>query len=227
MRPFGLALCVSRQVRLRPLHRSGSTRANCCGGSARERAVQANTVLTLDERHETRSNPRGWFAFRLQYPPDCVATVKAGEESREAVISGCGPVGAAGPKGDPGAPGVAGTVGQLVRQGLRVHRPAGARAAAAGTWRGPAGPPGPRGEQGPAGPAGPRGEPGPAGPPGPMGPAGPPVPSRTCKTCQSTVRGGAQPIRLYRRLLNSEDLRRLALVKSWPCWLSWPPASSW
>ena len=178
MRPFGLALVCGVAGAAPALAQIRIDEARIVAGDLRVSGrVKANTVLTLDERHETRSNPRGWFAFRLQYlPPDCIATVKAGEESREVVISGCGPVGAPGPKGDSGTQGVAGTVGPAGAAGTQgPPGPAGERGERGEP--GPAGPPGPRGEQGAAGPAGPRGEPGPAGPPGPIGPAGPPGPA--------------------------------------------------
>src|SRR5215207_9293639 len=77
-----------------------------------------NTRLVLDERFETTSNAQGLFQYRLQYlPSDCVATLTSGAQTRDVVISNCGPVGpfgpigAAGPKGDAGPQGVTGAAG--------------------------------------------------------------------------------------------------------------------
>jgi hypothetical protein len=162
--------------------------------------VNPNTVVTFDERHETKSNAAGWFSFRLQYlPSDCVGTLKAGDARRDVVVPGCGPVGPTGPKGDQGPQGIPGPLGPAGAAG--AEGPAGSAgpkgdrgdrgepgtAGPAGPVgqagpQGPrgepglAGPPGPRGEQGPAGPQGLQGERGPAGPAGEPGPAGPPGP---------------------------------------------------
>ncbi len=174
MRPIGLALVCLAAGATPALAQIRIDEARIVAGDLRVSGrAKPNITVTFDEQHETRTTPGGFFTFRLQYlPPDCVGTLKAGDESRDVVISGCGPAGPAGPKGDPGAPGSAGSAGAAGAQGPAgppgPQGPAGPRGEP-----GPAGPPGPRGEPGPAGPPGPRGEPGPAGPPGPAGTANP------------------------------------------------------
>lgn len=122
------------------------------------------TRVVLEGVFETRSDAQGLFGFQvIHHPRDCIVTIEAGEERREAVVGFCaaGGEGPPGPAGDPGPSGPAGPPG-----------PAGESVSAAG----PAGPVGPRGPQGVAGlqgPEGPQGEPGPQGPPGPPGEPGP------------------------------------------------------
>jgi hypothetical protein len=87
------------------------------------------------------------FSLKLDYfPNNCIVTLKAGEDTRDVVVSMCGPRGPAG-VGEAGPAGPAGP-------------------------QGPAGPAGPRGEKGEAGPAGPAGAAGPAGPRGEKGEKG-------------------------------------------------------
>ena len=91
------------------------------------RTIKPNTVVTLDEKYEAKSNAQRQFSFRINYlPRGCSVMLKEGNDTREVIVANCsvtpgpeGPVGPAGPKGEPGE-------------------------------RGPEGPPGP---QGPAGPA--------------------------------------------------------------------------
>jgi hypothetical protein len=124
------------------------------------------TVVVLDEDISIIADSRGRFVFRLPYvPTNCIATLKAGEDEREAVIANCGPAGQPGPKGETGQKGDAGDKGET--------GPAGPQGVAGLPGpQGPKGEPGPRGETGPKGEAGPRGEAGPKGPAGERGPAG-------------------------------------------------------
>jgi len=155
------------------------------------------TTVTLDEKHRTQADTTGRFIFRLPYhPANCVVSLKAGNESRQAVIGFCGQqgqqgppglqgargeaavsgtVGAAGPVGPPGPPGPEGQPGPpgpQGPQGVAGHQgpqgPQGQQGA-----RGEAGPPGPPGQAGPPGPSGPAGPEGQTGPPGRAGPPGP------------------------------------------------------
>jgi hypothetical protein len=88
------------------------------------------------------------FTIKLDYfPANCTVSLKAGDDSRDVVVSMCGPRGPAGAAGEAGPAGPAGP-------------------------QGPAGPAGPRGEKGDAGPAGTAGAPGAAGPAGPRGEKG-------------------------------------------------------
>jgi hypothetical protein len=138
------------------------------------------TSVTLDSGHQTRSEANGRFSFRVAYhPANCVVTLRADEEQREAVIGFCGQRGPEGPRTEPlpqqasieqpVTVGPAGPAGVPGPQGLPGSQ-------------GPAGPPGPAGADGLQGPPGPpgqatsSGQPGPTGPPGPEGPAGPPGP---------------------------------------------------
>jgi len=128
-------------------------------------------VVVLDDDISMMADARGRFVFKLPYrPATCVATLKAGEDEREAVIANCAPEGRPGAQGETGPagpPGAAGLPGQAGVQGLA----------------GPAGPPGeagPRGEvglKGESGAPGAKGEPGPRGEPGARGEAGPQGPA--------------------------------------------------
>ncbi|GJE28060.1 collagen-like protein [Methylobacterium organophilum] len=119
-------------------------------GSVRKGGI----VVVLDEDISVMADSRGRFLFKLPYrPATCVATLKAEEDEREAVIANCAPEGQAGPKGEPGPTGPQGLPGEKGPQGEA----------------GPAGAPGPAGPPGPAGEAGPKGEPGTKGEPGPAG----------------------------------------------------------
>ena len=155
------------------------------------------TTVTLDENYRAQADATGRFTFRLPYhPATCIVSLKARNESRQAVIGFCGqqgqqgppgsqgargeaatsgiigPVGPVGPQGPPGPEGQPGPPGPQGPQGVAGHQgpqgPQGQQGA-----RGEVGPPGPPGEAGPPGPSGPAG---PEGQTGPMGPAGPPGP---------------------------------------------------
>src|SRR4028119_640459 len=119
MKPIGLALVCLAAGTTSALAQIRIDEARIVAGDLRVSGrAKPNTTVTFDEQHETRTTAGGFFAFRLQYlPSDCVGTLRAGEESRDVVISGCGPVGAkgdtgpqgvTGAKGDPGAKGDAG-----------------------------------------------------------------------------------------------------------------------
>ena len=105
MRPVGLALVCLVAGTTPALAQIRIDEARIVAGDLRVSGrAKPNTVITFDERHETRSTAGGFFTFRLQYlPPDCVGTLKAGDESRDVVIPNCGPVGAAGPAGPTGS----------------------------------------------------------------------------------------------------------------------------
>lgn len=121
---------------------------------------KAGTVVVLDEDISVIADSRGRFVFRLPYvPTNCIATLKAGEDEREAAIANCGPAGQPGPKGETGAQGEAGPKGETGPKGDVGLK----------------GETGPKGDLGPKGDAGSKGEAGPqgvAGLPGPQGPAG-------------------------------------------------------
>lgn len=153
-------------------------------------------TVTLDDTYETQTDQAGRFTFRLPYhPADCVVTLSADGESREAVIGFCGQAGRQGPRGEAGQQGQQGDAGEAVPTGepgpIGPRGPQGIAGA-----QGPEGPqggkgergaPGPQGEAGAPGPEGPRGE---VGPPGPSGPEGPPGPAGTAlrvivETCAS------------------------------------------
>lgn len=155
------------------------------------------TVLTLDGEHQTRSEANGRFAFRVIYhPADCIVTLRAGNEQRDAVVGFCGQrgpegqltevpqqasieqpiaVGPPGPSGAPGPQGPQGPPGPAGADGLQGP-PGPPGQATSGGQPGPAGPPGPSGPEGPAGPPGPQGPQGIAGHQGPQGPQGAPGP---------------------------------------------------
>lgn len=139
-------------------------------GSVRKGGI----VVVLDEDISVIADKRGRFSFRLPYMPvNCIATLKAEEDQREAVIALCGPGGQPGPKGEAGPAGPQGVAGLQGPPG-----PSGAPgipgASGPAGEAGPKGEPGPRGETGPKGEAGTKGEPGPRGEAGPPGPAGAP-----------------------------------------------------
>lgn len=121
---------------------------------------KGGTVVVLDEDISVMADSRGRFVFRLPYvPTNCIATLKAGDDEREAAIANCGPAGQPGPKGETGAPGEAGAKGGT--------GPAGPQGVA-----GLPGPQGAAGPQGPKGETGAKGEPGKAGERGPAGARG-------------------------------------------------------
>lgn len=114
-------------------------------GSVRKGGVS----VILDDDIAVIADRGGRFVFRLPYRPrTCVATLKAEEDEREAVVANCAPEGEPGPKGEPGPTGPQGVAGG--------EGPAGPQGAA-----GPPGPPGSAGASGPRGEAGEKGEPGP------------------------------------------------------------------
>jgi hypothetical protein len=125
------------------------------------------TVVVLDEDISIIADSRGRFVFRLPYvPTNCIATLKAGEDEREAVIANCGPAGQPGPKGETGQKGETGDKGET--------GPAGPQGVAGLPGpQGPKGEPGMKGEAGPKGELGAKGEPGPKGDTGSKGEAGP------------------------------------------------------
>jgi hypothetical protein len=127
---------------------------------------KAGTIVVLDDDISVAADGRGRFAFRLPYRPrTCVATLKAEEDEREAVIASCAPEGEAGPKGEPGPTGPQGIAGA---QGL----------------------PGPQGAAGAPGAAGPKGANGEAGPRGEAGQAAAPV---SAGSLVRALRAGACP----------------------------------
>lgn len=135
------------------------------------------TALTLDSQHQTRSDANGRFAFRVVYhPADCIVTLRADDEQRDAVIGFCGQRGPEGQRSE--APPQQASIEQPVAVG--PPGPPGPQGPSGP--QGPAGPPGPAGADGPQGPPGPPGQAttdgqlGPVGPPGPEGPPGPPGP---------------------------------------------------
>lgn len=136
--------------------------ARLVGGDLRitGRVPKAGLQVTLDDEIAVISGRGGRFSFSVPYlPPNCVATLKAGEDEREAVIANCGPKGengAQGQAGDRGAPGPKGEAGLKGEAG-----PPGEPGIP-----GPLGAPGPIGAAGAAGPKGDAGVPGPAGAPG-------------------------------------------------------------
>jgi hypothetical protein len=121
-------------------------------------------TVTLDDKFSVTSDHRRRFVFRIPYmPPDCRVQLRAGADTRDAVVANCGPsgpAGAAAERGERGPQGIAGPQGPAGPQGIA----------------GLPGPKGDRGEPGPqgiAGPQGPRGERGETGPQGIVGSPGP------------------------------------------------------
>ncbi|WP_298955453.1 collagen-like protein [uncultured Methylobacterium sp.] len=144
---------------------------------------KSNVVVTIDDDIPVQSDRRGRFTVKVPYmPPNCVATLKAGEESREIVVANCGATGPQGPKGEPGPAGPPGMAGAA----------------------GPKGEPGPRGEAGlkgepgPKGEAGLRGEAGPKGEPGPKGEAGAPGPRGAAGAAAAAAPAAGLPLRVLR-----------------------------
>ncbi len=137
-------------------------------------------TVSVDANFEAESDSSGRFAFRLTYhPADCVVTLRANEEIREAVVGFCAQAGPTGPAGIPGPVGPVGVAGSLGQPGptgppgpAGQPGPKGERGERTGI-AGPVGPRGPQGVAGQQGPEGPQGAAGPAGPPGLIGPPGP------------------------------------------------------
>jgi hypothetical protein len=139
-----------------------------------------NFMVVLDDSYSATTDRRGRFGFRLVYlPPTCIATLKAGDETRRVVIANCAPAGSPGPKGEPGPSGPQGEVG-----------PPGAQGATGA--RGEPGPPGPRGEPGPAGPPGARAEAG-----LPLAPALQAEPESTASTSAAVGGRRVRPLRRH------------------------------
>lgn len=133
------------------------------------------TKLILDDSYQSTAEKDGRFTFRLVYhPANCLVTVKADTESRQAVVGFCGQ---RGPEGREGVAGKSAQVLPAAHSEKAVIGPRGPQGVAGP--QGPEGPQGVRGEKGepgsigPAGPPGPKGERGESGPPGPAGPPGP------------------------------------------------------
>lgn len=141
-------------------------------------------IVVLDDDISVAADGRGRFTFRLPYRPrTCVATLKAEEDEREAVIANCAPEGEPGPKGEPGPTGPQGVAG--------VQGPSG-----------PQGAEGTTGTPGAPGPAGPKGEAGANGEPGAAAPAGlslRPVHSGACPEagCELSCESGELLISAY------------------------------
>jgi hypothetical protein len=111
-------------------------------------------VVSADDRHTTKRNRNGRFAFRLAYySVNCAVTLTSGNIERTATVANCA---ASAAQREPGATGASGAPGPAGTAGLQ----------------GPSGPPGPQGIRGPQGPQGPAGLHGETGPPGPRGEAG-------------------------------------------------------
>ena len=52
--------------------------------------TRPNTRVTLDERHETRSGPKGRFSHALDYrPDDCTVVVSARDEKQLVSVTNC------------------------------------------------------------------------------------------------------------------------------------------
>jgi hypothetical protein len=79
MKPIGLALVCLAAGTAPALAQIRIDEARIVAGDLRVSGrAKPNTVITFDERHETRSTNGGFFTFRLQYlPSDCVGTLKA------------------------------------------------------------------------------------------------------------------------------------------------------
>jgi collagen triple helix repeat protein len=134
------------------------------GGRIQPRAPKVIVKISPSSSIELNTRPNGTFSWQgKEYPTTCILEVEGGGQSVTALVSGCGPQGAAGPQGPAGVAGPPGPAGAIGPAG-----PAGA-----------VGPPGPAGAMGPAGPAGPpgvAGARGPEGPPGVTGSLGPAAP---------------------------------------------------
>ena len=145
--------------------------------------------VALDDKAKAATDSAGRFYFRLAYhPADCVVSLKAGAENRQAIVGFCGQ---RGPEGPSGALSVQAPAPIQVANPTpkALPTPAAQTAAQVGPRgpqgvAGPQGPEGPqgqkgdkgdkgeRGEKGDKGDRGEKGEPGAAGLPGPAGPAG-------------------------------------------------------
>ncbi|AWN45209.1 collagen-like protein [Methylobacterium terrae] len=160
---------------------------------------KAGVVVTLDDDIPVTSDKRGRFTLKVPYvPQNCVATLKAGEASREIAVANCGATGAPGAKGEPGLTGPQGMAGLAGPKGDAGPKgepgPAGPRGET-----GPKGDAGPKGEAGPKGDAGPKGEAGPRGAAGPKGDAGPAGPQGPAGSAGSAATASAAlPFRMLR-----------------------------
>ena len=110
---------------------------------------KGGAIVVLDDDISVQADRLGRFTFRVPYRPStCVATLKSGEDEREAVVANCaaeGPPGSQGAAGPAGPPGPAGEAGPKGEAGLK-------------------GDAGAKGDAGLKGEAGARGEPGSPGP---------------------------------------------------------------
>ena len=100
--------------------------------------------------------------FTTDLPQTCVGELRVGEETRQVVISNCGPAGPKGERGEAGPPGPKGEKGDKGERGeVGPLGPKGGKADKG--ERGEAGPPGLKGEKGDKGERGEAGLPGPKG----------------------------------------------------------------
>ena len=84
--------------------------------------TSANAIVTLDDKHEAKSNALRRFSFRIPYfPRNCSVTLKQGNNTREVIVANCsvtpGPQGLAGPEGQQGERGPAGPQGAAGSKG--------------------------------------------------------------------------------------------------------------
>jgi hypothetical protein len=129
-------------------------------------------TVTLDEAYTVTSDHRRRFVFRVPHmPQDCRVRLRAGADTREAIVANCGPSGPAGATAERGETGAQGPAGLPGPKGDRGEPGPQGLAGLAGP-KGDRGEVGPQGPAGPQGPRGERGEPGPQGPAGPQGPRG-------------------------------------------------------
>lgn len=163
---------------------------------------KAGVVVTLDDDIPVTSDKRGRFTLKVPYvPQNCVATLKAGEASREIAVANCGATGAPGAKGEPGPTGPQGMAGLAGPPGPKGDAGPKGEAGSKGDTgpkgeAGPKGDVGPKGEAGPKGEPGPRGEAGPKGEPGPKGEAGSPGPAGSAGAAATASAG--LPFRMLR-----------------------------
>ncbi|MDQ2084300.1 collagen-like protein [Xanthobacteraceae bacterium Astr-EGSB] len=132
-------------------------------------------TVTLDDRFTVTSDHRRRFVFRIPYmPSECRVKLRAGADTRDAVVANCGPSGPAAERGERGPQGPAGPQGIAGPQGPKGERGEMGPQGIAGPQgpKGEHGEMGPQGIAGPQGPKGERGEPGPQGIAGPQGPKG-------------------------------------------------------
>ena len=161
---------------------------------------KAGVVVTLDDDIPVTSDKRGRFTLKVPYvPQNCVATLKAGEASREIAIANCGATGAPGAKGEPGPTGPQGVAGLAGPAGPKGDMGPKGDTGPKGDM-GPKGEPGPKGDAGPKGEAGAKGAAGASGPKGEQGPAGPqgPAGSPGQAGSQAAAATGASPFRMLR-----------------------------